>query len=130
MKLKNTGPHRFGQVAFHREFSANPSPDRDTPIRTSRSPSTSLTISTANSSAATIPAATDNASCYFSMERSPPKRSPKRLLNRSPMNNYLRNLWNEIDRLASNEPTVTFTIAAVVVLTVGFLCLRGNVIKR
>lgn len=46
------------------------------------------------------------------------------------MNNYIHNLWYEIERFASTDPTITYTIAAVVVISVGYLCLRGNVIKR
>jgi hypothetical protein len=46
------------------------------------------------------------------------------------MNRYLHNIWYELDRLVSNEPNLTFTIAAAVVLGVGYLCLRGNVIRR
>jgi hypothetical protein len=46
------------------------------------------------------------------------------------MSRYLENLWYEIDRFVTNEPNLTFTVAAAVVLGVGYLCLRGNVIKR
>lgn len=46
------------------------------------------------------------------------------------MNNYFRNLWHEIDKLASNDPMIFYSIAAIVVVTVGVMCLRGNVIKR
>ena len=46
------------------------------------------------------------------------------------MNNYFRNLWYEIDKLASHDPMIFYTFAAAVVLFVGVMCLRGNVIKR
>ena len=46
------------------------------------------------------------------------------------MNNYFRSLWYEIDKFASHDPMIFYTIAAIVVIGVGILCLRGNVIKR
>lgn len=46
------------------------------------------------------------------------------------MYDYFRSLWYELERFASTDPTITYTIAGVVVISVGYLCLRGNVIKR
>jgi len=52
------------------------------------------------------------------------------VLKQTDMNNYFRNLWYEIERFASTDPTITYTVAVVVLISVGYLCLRGNVIKR
>ena len=46
------------------------------------------------------------------------------------MNYYFRTLWYELDRFATNDPMVAYSIAGIIVVGVGILCLRGNVIKR
>jgi hypothetical protein len=46
------------------------------------------------------------------------------------MNNFFQDLWREVFRVVSHNQQTSFTIAAIVVVGVGILCLRGNVIKR
>ncbi len=46
------------------------------------------------------------------------------------MNYSFRSLWHELYKIASNDPQTTFVIAMIVVVGVGIMCLRGNVIKR
>lgn len=46
------------------------------------------------------------------------------------MNNLLRSAWSELYQLARSDTRTTFTVLAITVLVVGFLCLRGNVIKK
>ncbi len=46
------------------------------------------------------------------------------------MSEYLRIAWNEIYRIASTDTKTTYIIVAVTALTVGLMCLKGNIIKR
>jgi hypothetical protein len=55
---------------------------------------------------------------------------PSIRLDLTTMNHQLRVFWYHLVRLTSDDPSTIFGIAAVSVLAIGVLCLRGNIIKR
>ncbi len=51
-------------------------------------------------------------------------------MKETPVNDILRSAWSQLYYIARTDTRTTFTVLAVTVLVVGFLCLRGNIIKK